>query len=59
MPSRVLALLASCLLLQACEFGLPAGDRYVDHCHLCYLVRREQLDRFPDQLCPRGVYGEE
>ncbi len=26
MPSRVLALLASCLLLQACEFGLPAGD---------------------------------
>jgi len=41
------------------RFGLPAGDRYVDHCHLCYLVRREQLDRFPDQLCPRGVYGEE
>jgi len=33
------------------EFG------YIDECHLCYLVRREVADSFPDYLCPKQVYG--
>jgi hypothetical protein len=38
-------------------YGLPAGDQYVSGCHLCYLVRRGLLERFPAQLCPAQVYG--
>jgi len=41
------------------RYGRPAGDRYVSECHLCYLVRKNLLDRFPAYLCPRQVYGEE
>jgi hypothetical protein len=32
------------------------GD-YVDECHFCYLVRRALLDKFPEHLTPRQVYG--
>jgi hypothetical protein len=39
-------------------FGLPDGDSYVSECHLCYLVRKRLIDRFPDYLCPKQVYGE-
>jgi hypothetical protein len=39
------------------QYGLPLGDDYVDECHLCYLVRRSLLDRFPEFLGPRQVYG--
>jgi hypothetical protein len=38
-------------------FGLPEGDTYISGCHLCYLVRKKLLDRFPRYLCPRQVYG--
>ena len=41
----------------AATFGLPEGEDYVSDCHLCYLVRRSLVDRFPGQLCPRQVYG--
>ncbi len=41
------------------EHGLPDGESYVDHCHLCFLTRKKLLDSFPDTLCPRQVYGEE
>lgn len=34
----------------------PMGD-FVDECHYCYLVRRELVDRFPQWLAPRQVYG--
>ena len=30
---------------------------YVDECHLCYCVRRTAIDRHPDLLAPRQVYG--
>jgi hypothetical protein len=30
---------------------------YVDECHFCYDVRKKLLDRFPDHLAPRQVYG--
>ena len=38
-------------------FGLPEGEDYVDHCHLCYLIRKKLIDQFPDYLCPKQVYG--
>jgi len=34
----------------------PEGT-YVDECHFCYLVRRALVDRFPEYLAPRQVYG--
>ncbi len=30
---------------------------YIDACHLCYLTRRAAIDRFPQALAPRQVYG--
>ena len=32
-------------------------DAYVDACHFCYLTRLALLDRFPEVLAPRQVYG--
>ena len=39
--------------------GVAPEEGYVDECHLCYTVRRVALDRFPDYLAPRQVYGPE
>lgn len=41
------------------EYGfVHRGDgRYIDACHLCYLVRLSLLDRFHHCLAPRQVYG--
>ena len=48
---------------QAVEAGVSSvyfeGGAFADHCHLCFLARRAALDRFPDELCPRQVYGAE
>jgi hypothetical protein len=30
---------------------------YVDECHLCFLSRRDIIDRYPQHLTPRQVYG--
>lgn len=38
------------------EEGLEEGE-YVDACHLCFEVRRLLLDRYPQYLGPRQVYG--
>lgn len=35
----------------------PIGEGYVDECHLCFLTRRSCIDRFPEYLTPRQVYG--
>ena len=40
-------------------FGVGQGVDYVDECHLCYVVRRALVDRFPGYLAPRLVYGME
>ena len=45
--------------LLAKEFDIDIGDAYVDECHFCYLVRRALLDRLPEYLAPRQVYGHE
>jgi len=39
------------------EYEFKHEDEYVDACHLCYLARRTLLDRFPQYLAPRQVYG--
>jgi hypothetical protein len=43
--------------LLAEEYDLPHEAKYVDACHMCYLVRRALIDRFPQYLAPRSVYG--
>jgi hypothetical protein len=37
--------------------GLPLEGEFVDECHLCFTLRRALLERFPEQLAPRQVYG--
>ena len=37
--------------------GIQQTGEYVDACHLCYTARRALLDRFPQYLAPRHVYG--
>lgn len=39
------------------EYGVRHDEEYVDACHLCYLVRLALVDRFPQYLAPRQVYG--
>ena len=41
----------------ATQFGLDHEDSYVDECHFCYEMRLKLIDKFPDFLCPRQVYG--
>ena len=43
--------------LLAKEYEVKHEDRYVDACHFCYFVRLALLDRFPQYLTPRQVYG--
>jgi pyruvate-formate lyase-activating enzyme len=37
--------------------GVPSEEGYMDACHLCFLTRRSLIDRFPEYLAPRQVYG--
>lgn len=39
------------------EYDVHHEDNYVDACHMCYLTRLALLDRFPQYLAPRLVYG--
>ena len=39
------------------EVGLTPESGYIDECHFCYSARRVVIDRFPDCLAPRQVYG--
>lgn len=43
--------------LLAKEYGVGHDDEYVDACHFCYLIRLALIDRFPQYLAPRQVYG--
>ncbi len=38
-------------------YGFVPEDGAVTACHLCFLARRALIDRFPDYLTPRQVYG--
>jgi hypothetical protein len=39
------------------EYDVEHEDTYVDECHMCYVVRKALIDRFPEYLAPRQVYG--
>jgi len=39
------------------EYGVGRDEEYADACHCCYSVRRQLIDRFPEYLTPRQVYG--
>jgi len=43
--------------LLAKEYEVEHEDEYVDECHFCYLLRLALIDRFPQFLAPRQVYG--
>jgi organic radical activating enzyme len=43
--------------LLAKEYNVKHEDKYVDACHFCYLLRLALIDRFPQYLTPRQVYG--
>jgi hypothetical protein len=43
--------------LLAAEYGVEHEDHYVDECHMCFLVRRALMERFPEYLTPPQVYG--
>ena len=37
--------------------GFKPAQGYVDECHFCYAIRKKMIDRYPDCLAPRQVYG--
>jgi MoaA/NifB/PqqE/SkfB family radical SAM enzyme len=39
------------------EYDIRHDDSYVDECHLCYKARLGLIDKFPQYLTPRQVYG--
>lgn len=39
------------------EYDVEHEDKYVDACHFCYLLRLALINRFPQYLAPRQVYG--
>ncbi|MFQ5905025.1 MAG: radical SAM protein [bacterium] len=44
-------------VLLAEKYSVSHEDGYVDACHFCYLVRLALIDRFPEKLAPRQIYG--
>ena len=42
-------------LAKECRVTPQTG--YVDECHFCYSIRKSVIDRFPDALAPKQVYG--
>ena len=43
--------------LLAKKYGVKHDDKYITACHFCYLMRLTLIDRFPQYLAPRQVYG--
>jgi len=39
------------------DYDLEHEDEYITACHICYLMRHALLERFPEYLAPRQVYG--
>jgi len=39
------------------KLGVMPEAGYIDECHFCYLARRAGIDKFPDYLTPKQVYG--
>jgi hypothetical protein len=43
--------------LLAETYNFNPSNEYVEPCHLCYVVRKQIMPRFGDQLTPPQVYG--
>lgn len=43
--------------LLARRYDVDIDEDCVDECHFCYLVRCSLVDRFPEHLAPKQVYG--
>ncbi len=43
--------------LLAERLDVDSEPEYVDECHFCFSIRRSLLDRYPEYLAPRQVYG--
>ncbi len=43
--------------LLAKTYEVKHDEKYVSACHFCYIVRLALLDRFPEFLAPRQIYG--
>lgn len=41
----------------ACKTDFPTAGEYIEECHFCYDIRRSLLDRYPEFLTPKQVYG--
>ena len=41
------------------EYNVAHEEKYVDACHLCYSARKALLEKIPEYLAPRQVYGVE
>lgn len=39
------------------KYGVKIEESCVDECHFCFLVRKKLMDRFPEILAPKQVYG--
>ncbi|MFQ5884289.1 MAG: radical SAM protein [Thermoplasmata archaeon] len=39
-------------------YGLSPDEEYADACHLCYELRSNLREKFPEILCPKQMYGE-
>ena len=39
------------------KYRVEHEKKYIDECHFCYLVRLALIDKFPQFLAPRQVYG--
>ncbi|MHA1641820.1 MAG: radical SAM protein [Promethearchaeota archaeon] len=39
------------------EYNINHEEKYVDECHLCYLARKNLIEKFPEFLGPKQVYG--
>ncbi len=39
------------------ENNLFTDEEFIDHCHACFIARKALLDKFPEVLAPRQVYG--
>lgn len=39
------------------SLGVEPDAGYIDECHFCFLVRKMSIERFPEYLTPKQVYG--
>jgi MoaA/NifB/PqqE/SkfB family radical SAM enzyme len=39
------------------SFGFDTSPGFVDHCHLCFEIRKTLLDKYPEIIAPKHVYG--